>query len=343
MKNKLTHILVLIFAITAFDLSVSAQEDSRLLNNGVTVAVITKTIPPVSNIKTENLFPMLMTNVEETQVWRTILDKKNRLKYEYNIEIEAEYGSDNFKVRFKAGNLLSTLTERLERGIKSLKETQTQENQKSSQQAIIGFGELASDYKTYKNTSLPKYPDELSVKDGDTIVLDILEDPQTGTKVQDFIRITREVKQNGYFWDLAETRAFSLNDVQFNLSEYQIFAGRTLINPPDPDNPRVPDDPGVSYRGGFAIFYTPKGKYLLSPTPNERYGLVKTGVIENDKIILSESGVTYQIVSKVPILGKPGKWILWGKFKPRPKDAKVNNNSPRIFAGDDLDEAWFKY
>ena len=155
-------------------------------------------------------------------------------------------------------------------------------------------------------------PGTLLVGDGDAIVIDILENPKTNGKIQDFIKVTREKRRSGYFLDLAEPKNFSLSDVSFQLTDFKVFFK---------DKPL--EEKTRSLNSAFVSFYIKEiGTFIFSPFENEKYSLAKIGFIENEKIVFKHKGSAFRIVSAGLVLGAPGKWNLWGKFIPETEKQK---------------------
>lgn len=317
MKTKLFYFFMLLLGLS---FQIYGQETARRFDNGITVAVMSKTIPPVTDPNLLTLAPLLekdFTNAKRMN--RSILDTKNKLSYDYSLEVIADEKSDKFTVKFKleTENLLSkaitmmnqTRKEANDSGNKNLKEVMD----------LSGkiFDEVVPMFQGYQPKSLPKYPDEVVVNDGDTIVLDILQDPKTGAKVQDLIRVTRENKKDGYFVDLEKPRDFSLNDLQMNLEDAQIFINGKL------SNPRVAGNLiAFTGKGANVMLVNQEETIVLAPTENQKTKFEKIGTIEDNKLIFTHNGVKYKIVSKVSILGKAGKWNLWGSIQPAVEKAK---------------------
>lgn len=343
MKNKIICIALFILSVTSqfFAQQIPEQENVQRLKSGITVAVFSKTIPPVNNLKDTTLLPMLQTDFDnETKLFRSILDSKNSLSYDYSLEVTPGKEPDTFKVKFKLEDktLMSKLNEKIQQFEKDFKDEKNTELKNMMEAPLAMAKDALPMFANYKNKPLPKYPDEVTVNDGDAIVLDILEDPQTGAKVQDLIRITKEDKKKGFFVDLQDPKDFALNDVQMMLQDLEVYENGKLVYPVLMGR-TFPQ----SISGSNLILYNQTGKLLLSAIPKEGYNLEKLGSIEDNKIVFSYNGNKYKIVSKTPILGKTGKWSLWIGFKQKSeKDKFIDkfNFAAFLMANDDVENIW---
>lgn len=336
MKTKFTYIFALLFL---FSTQIMAQESVKRFDNGITVATMTKTIPPVTNPKDLTLAPLLEIDFEnKSKMLRSILDTKNKLSYDYSLEVVPMDNQKTFKVKFSLE--LESLATKISRMMDKM-ENEGANGVKPEIKEILSFSlkaikEYLPMFQGYKTQTLPKYPTEVIVGDGDTIVLDILQDPNTGAKVQDLIRITKENKTKGYFVDLEPARDFSLNDLQMNLVDAQIFINDKLSNPLVLGQ-TIP----INSSGSRIQWINIDQTIILSPTTSQTDKLEKIGTIEDNKLLFSLKGTKYKIVSKVPILGKTGKWNLWGKVTPsNEKIVKLlpPNMLPLVVANDGIEQ-----
>jgi len=161
------------------------------------------------------------------------------------------------------------------------------------------------DTSTFAFRDLPNYPGTFVVKDGETIVLDILENPETKEKITNLIRITRKIS-GPVFADLHRAADFTLDDVNLKLFGYEVFI----------DNKKIHSSRGGGSGGNIGIYLPGHGRFIMSPFRRKGYKFQKIGLIVNNKITFSYGNKTYKIVAKSLILGEGGKWHAWVLFEP---------------------------
>lgn len=264
MRNKT---LFLLFILNFLSFSAAAQEELHLkLKGGVIVAAKIETVPQVANKE-------YLENLEDYAYWknstltRVVADSKSKIVFGYELEVLSENEPGKFKI------------------------------------AIRPLSRVAiDDLKDYKIISIPKYPGDVSVNDGDTISLGILENPQTKSQIVEYLKITKTDKGfGGYFSERNPPRDFTLDDIKLKLSDFKIFSNDVKFS----ENER-------QVFGQFIYFSVPgKGKFILSPFPQKGYDFQKIGVIIDNKLTFTFNGDKYEIVSKAPILGDGGTWNVW--------------------------------
>ena len=217
-------------------------------------------------------------------------DVKNKLYFGYDIEISAS--TDNkFKVAFKPLSI--------------------NPNKLAKVENLTAF-------------SLSKYPDEMTIADGDIISFDTLENPQTKVRLSDLIKVTRESRTWGsYFPNLSPAKDFTIDDVQLQATNLEAF-----IN-----GKKVGQVRGIA--GHFLSFYVQdKGQFIFSLFPKNGFDFKKIGVIEDNKLTFTYNGDSYKLVSTSPFVGIGGNWNVWILHNP---DYKSTLKSPLGFsAGDDI-------
>lgn len=264
MKSK---ILFLMIVMSLLSVSVAAQDELFFkLKGGITVAARMETVPQVADKK-------YLENLGDYAIWadstftRYITDSKSKILFGYELEILSENEPGKFRIAIRP---LSRI------GLDSLKD--------------------------YKVMSIPKYPGDITVNDGDTISLGILENPQTKIEIVEYIKITRADKRfGGYFSERKLPKDFTLDDIQLKLSDFKIFSNNVKFS----ENER-------QVFGQVLFFSVPdKGRFILSPFPQKGYDFQKIGIITDNKLTFTFNGDKYEIFSKSTILGDGGTWNVW--------------------------------
>ncbi len=303
MKSKMSVRLCLICILgVGFFSDVKAQQSSVRFKSGITIAIKTEIKSADSKNKTPGSFGYsVSTSTSENTMHRLLTDKKNKLYFGYDVTVIPQAEKDKFKVSIKP--------------------------------LSIDPNKLLTNLDNLTVQVLPKYPDEILVGDGDTITLEILENPQTRVKVFDLIKITTENQVGGnYFLESKTARDFTVDDVELQMSNLEVFV----------NGEKIGKGGGVS--GANIYFYLPeKGRFIMSVFPRNGFNLQKIGVIENNKISFTFNGDNYKFVSSAPILGSGGKWNLWVLHDPEYRSSyNLSPNSPYELGATDKLEFLFK-
>lgn len=295
MKNKLL-LLILLKLILGF--SITAQESSNEFGNGLIIATKLNTIPPVAeDLLSENLTIFEYLPSDRKSLTRFIVDVKNQSFFGYKLLFSKIGETNQYKLSFKPLG----------------------DDFKPPQAP-------AYDYTNFKQKSLSKYPEEITLNDGDTVVLDLLENPKTKSKVQDFIKLTTiKSSTDNYFDKYVEPKDFSINDINLKLVDFKTLRNKEIISEKwaNPLNSHI-----------IAFHFRDKGKFILSAFPQEKHNFQKIGYIEDNKMYFGNSTDSYELVSKENILPIAGKWTLWGKFIPESEtNSKIDKSLPFITEG----------
>lgn len=285
MKNKKLQNLCLIavFVFTFFG-AAKAQKGILQLSNGVTIAIKTQTTPP--NETTEgygNIYGR--DDLKNNTFHRILTDIKNKIYFGYDLSVEPLAEKGKYSVSIKP------LT-------KELKEFY-------EDNAFV-FEKMPK-YDEFTARSLPEYPSGIILRQGDTLSLDILENPQTKSKITDVIAITNDGRNFGdYFSGGKPPKDFTIEDVQIGLKEIKIYIDGKLYK---------------SSRAGISgaaiwIYFPGKGRFIMSPFEQPGYNFQKIGVINNSQITFNYDGSAYKFVSKDFVIGYVGKWNLWVMLDP---------------------------
>jgi hypothetical protein len=260
-----------------------AQQAIIRFDNGITVAVKTKTTPPNKNTEGYgNLYSS--DNYSGNTFHRILTDINNKIYFGYDLVVEPSSEKGKYNISFKP------LTKTPQDFYKNYKNNDVVKSMK------------LPNYEGFTARSLPEYPSGIILSDGDTMTLDILENPQTKSKISDVIVVTNDNRKYGdYFSDSKPPRDFKIEDVQFGLKEIGIYINDELYK---------------STRGGMSgaviwIYIPGKGRFIMSPFEQPGYNFQKTGIIDNKQIIFDYDGDKYKFTSKDFILNYGGKWNLW--------------------------------
>jgi len=301
MKSKTFFYLCLICGLCfVFFSDIKAQEGSVRFKSGITVAIKTESAPVDSTNGTRG--SVVFTSASENTMHRLITDGKNKLYFGYDVVVTPQSEKDKFIVSIKPLSI--------------------------NPGKFVNVNNLVAQ-------ALPKYPDEILVGDGDTITLEILENPQTRVKIFDLIKITNENQRGGgFFSERKPARDFTVDDIELRMTNLEIFVNGERIN----------KGGGGGVSGANIYFYfADKGRFIISPFPRKGFNLQKIGVVENNKISFTFNGDNYKFVSTSHVLGTGGKWNLWILHDAEYRSSyNLSPNSPYEYGAADKIEFLFK-
>lgn len=304
MKSKMIVRLSLICILClGFFSDIKAQQSAVRFKSGITIAIKTEITPADATNKTlGNIGHSVSTSTSENTMHRLITDKKNKLYFGYDIAVIPDFEKGKFKVSIKPLSI-------------------------NPNKLLINLDNLTAQV-------LPKYPDEILVDDGDSITLEILENPQTLIKIIDVIKITTENQRTGdFFSERKPARDFTVEDIELQLTNLEVFVNDKKIG-----------SGGGGVSGANIYFYlADKGRFIISPFPRKGFNLQKIGVAENNKISFTFNGDNYKFVSTSPVLGTGGKWNLWILHDAEYRSSyNLSPNSPYEYGAADKIEFLFK-
>lgn len=285
MKNKLCFYLCLLGSLYfGFFNDVRAQGGVRF-ENGLTITVKTETAPADSTDSIRG--SVVYIGATKNIMHRLITDWKNKLFFGYDILVTPQPEKNKFKLSFKPLSINPSKYVSLSNSPGSALHPNPDE--------IVNTDNFAAQI-------LPKYPDDILVEDGDTLTLELLENPQTKIKISDVIKIAAGNSKGGDFFSEQKTaRDFTLDDVELRMTNIEVFVNGERIG-----------TGGGGVSGANIYIYLPdKGRFIMSPFPRKGFNLEKIGVLENNKISFTFGGDNYKFVSATPVLGSGGKWNLW--------------------------------
>lgn len=327
-KNRILKYIFLVFIFgNVFSRSIDAQEASVRLNRiGISIAFQTEIRSMKGQEKLREISNAGHSWIQnEDVIHRIISDRESGLIFGYDLVIEYGGAPGRYKVSV---NRLSQ-----EKG-KEIRVFDTSKLGKGTK--IIDTnkpGTLAIE-KTIQ--PLSKYPAPVLVEAGDTIELNILENPKSLEKVVDVIKIVSrsesgEKKSNLSFDDNQSSagkktaRDFSPETIELKLNDCKF-----LVN-----NKQIADLNGTVAGTIPYVYFQDKGIYAFSLFPRKGYDFKKIGTVENNKISFEIEGNNYEIISGSPIMEMNGAWNLWvlydSQYKPQPVQS-----SPYLFGTIDL-------
>jgi hypothetical protein len=176
---------------------------------------------------------------------------------------------------------------------------------------------------------LLKYPLVPDVRAGDTVAIDLLENPNTGQKVVDYLAFKRSnpavAAEPGPLGDL------SLPEVEIQLKDFRISLNGTVLD--------VSTRLGGSISGAALWFYLPeRGRFIMSLVPNPKLGFRRAGEASNRSLTFTEGPERYDIESTSRIVPAWGRFNLYVLHDPNWRPTRGESNSPIIIGAADRAE-----
>ena len=177
-------------------------------------------------------------------------------------------------------------------------------------------------------TAIPllKYPLVPDVRAGDTVAIDLLENPSTGQKVVDYLAFKRSnpavATEPGPLGDL------SLAEVEIQLKDFRISLNGTVLD--------VSTRLGGSISGAALWFYLPeRGRFIMSLVPNPKLGFRPAGEVSNRSLTFTEGRERYDIESASRIVPAWGRFNLYVRHDPTWQPTSGESSSPIIIGAAD--------
>ena len=319
MKKLINLSLACIITPCLFTVSY-AQNSFIQLGNGITVVIKTEVSPRNSTAAFGNIYSSNSSNI----IHRVLTDRTNKIYFGYDLLIEKQEEAGKFRVSIKP---LSKKPDALLKnsGMPMQGNSNTRAavanssgNSQTTGPIIIGN----SNYKDYTEISLPNYPKDIILEDGDVLTLDLLENPKTKAKISDLIKIPNKTGQSSYYFSTdTSPKTYSIEDVMLRIERPDIY-----IN-----NKKYETASTVAGNINW-IYINGKGRFIFSFQPQPNYNFQKIGNIKNNELSYEFNGDKYRFVSRTPVLGQGGNWNLWIMHDPDYKATyKVSDGSPFIF------------
>jgi hypothetical protein len=282
----------------AFGISAEAQERTmRLENMDVSITLSTQKIAPhssVTNRLINNLYTqMYVGGAGDRTIPRLIADPESGMYFGYDLEVGFDLTTQKISLSIRPLSIKPIM-------------------EKPLRELALGVP--------------PTFPGLVLVDDGDTIILNILEDARTKVKIVDTIAVRvlarhpvkPETSKNGLPDGARTTEDFAPEALRtMKLTDVNI-----LLN-----DIKVANVGGLS--GPVMYFYIPeKGRFIFSLMEHKQYGFQRIGVLEGNEISFTANGDAYKLISRSPILAATGRWNLWvlhdREFRPDPKFAEYS-------------------
>jgi len=150
----------------------------------------------------------------------------------------------------------------------------------------------------------PKLPEPITMDDGDTLEIAVLQYPSTSTKIVDRIQISRRPFPEEATKSQPQPRNFSLEDVALKLANPQVRRNGVV------EIEQM--GKGTSVSGGYVwVAFPGKGRYILTATPSPQYAFEKRGVIERNVVRFTDGPDTVELVCEEIVLSSDGPWNLY--------------------------------
>ncbi|MCM3869098.1 MAG: hypothetical protein ND895_00195 [Pyrinomonadaceae bacterium] len=280
-------VLNLLLPTTAFSQQVSQQNGNELvvsLPQGGFAAFKIEVSPlnlPSSSRKQSGILPPFVSRVvtgEGNALHRMLVDEQGRFVFVYDLVITEFESPKRFAVSARALDL-------------SYEQTLRADNPSAFQIAT--------------NSSLPtlaRATEQQTVADGETVALDLLINEPLGVKVVDYVTVASERSLLSPGRPSRPARDFGVYNVELAIRNYQLYVDKQPLVTSGLRN----------CNGAMVWFHLPgRGRFIFSLVPYDGYDFQKVGVIEDRKISFTWKGVSYEWVSREPIVGSGGLWNLW--------------------------------
>lgn len=288
----------------------TAQYGYLKLSNGVTVVVKTEINPAPAKNSLGNIYSSNSGNV----IHRILTDRKNKIYFGYDLTLVKEEETGKFRVSIKPLSKTPDAIMNNSRGTMSRATQATRATgYNSSSRVSVGRNRTAETnvsnspgYTDYTERALPNYPEDFIVADGDTVRLDILENPQTKTKITDVIRITSD--PGGFTMISSDDKLikdFSIDDVIFRLEQPRIYI-----------NEREYKTKSTVAGNVSWVYIHGKGRFIFSIKPVSGYNFQKIGAVKNNQITFDFNGESYKFICRSSVVGLGGNWSLWVMHDP---------------------------
>ena len=289
MRYGKAFVILLVVAATA----PAAAQVSVSMHSGIEVQMTARIEPGSVRV------PSGVRAVHVGRFHRVVLDRSQRRYFAYDVLVEPKNGSQAWQVRIEPFSLSAT--------------------------------ELAEMHVDPSWTYVPllKYPLVPEVRAGDSVAIDLLENPATGQKVVDYFVFKRSnataVAEHSPLRDL------SLADVQLRLDDFRISVNGTVVDA----STRV----GGSISGAALWFYLPeRGRFVMSLLPNPKLGFQRAGEVTNALLSFTEGSDRYDIQSTCRIVPAGGRFNLYVLHDPEWRPMGNESNSPIIVGAADRAE-----
>jgi hypothetical protein len=234
------------------------------------------------------------------RVHRIVLDHSQRRYFAYDLLVEPKDGSQALRVRFEPFSLSAT-----------------------------ELAEMRMVDPSWTPIPLLKYPVVPDVRAGDTVAIDLLENPTTGQKVVDYLVFKRSTLTAAA--EPSPLRDLSLAEVELELQNIRISVNGTVM------------DASLRFGGGISgaavWFYLPeRGRFVMSLLPNPKLGFRRAGEVSDRSLTFTVGRERYDMQSTNRIVPAGGRFNLYVLHDPKWRPTKLEVNLPLIIGAADRAE-----
>jgi len=230
---------------------------------------------------------------------RVVQDRSQRRYFAYDVLVEPKNNSRAFQVRIEPFSLSAT-----------------------------DLAQMEVD-PSWTYVPLLKYPLVPDVRAGDSVAIDLLENPATGQKVVDYFVFKRANATAGA--ELSPVRDLALADVHLRLDDLRISVNGSVLDA----STRV----GGSISGAALWFYLPeKGRFVMSLLPNPKLGFRRAGEVTNALLSFTDGSDRYDIKSTGRITPASGRFNLYVVRDPEWRPTGSESSSPLVVGAADRAE-----
>ena len=250
------------------------------LRGGAYVSIATETSPASSSDVAAQSF--IEAEDRPNLVHRVFVDAKNELFFGYELLVEPAGAARRFRVSVRA--LSAEYVQAL--------------------RARPAFARRRL-HPSYSAAAFPTVPQ--LVEDGDTIALDVLQNPRTGEKVVDLLTVSAEDPRRQERAPSREpARDLSLEDVHINVFDYKVNVNGATVHR---------SGGGV---GGPVFWFSVggRGRFIVSLVERPGYPFEKVARVGRHRIAFEWGGETYEIVTGQPVVDIVGNWNAWVMHDP---------------------------
>ncbi len=250
------------------------------LRGGAYVSIATETSPAASSDVAAQSF--IEAEDRPNLVHRVFVDAKNELFFGYELLVEPVGAARRFRV--------------------SVRPLSAEYVQALRARPAFARRQL---HPSYSAAAFPVVPQ--LVEDGDTIALDVLQNPRTGEKVVDLVTVSAEdPRRQAAAASREPARDLSLEDVYINVFDYKVNVnGRTVHR----------SSGGI---GGPVFWFSVggRGRFIVSLVERPGHPFEKVARVGRNRLAFEWGGESYEIVTGQPVIEIGGNWTAWVMHDP---------------------------
>jgi hypothetical protein len=153
--------------------------------------------------------------------------------------------------------------------------------------------------ETWTKLSLPKYPVIPELRVGDTLAIDLMENPKTGQKVVDYLTI-----QHTGLPAPGPARDFTLADVELSVNQPRLSVNGKLV------------DATAHTIGGISgaavwLYLQGQGRFVLSLVPKQEFKLKRAGEVSGNVLTFRDGVDTLRMECSGQIAPSSGRYNIY--------------------------------